>query len=70
MATCEACGNLCPAGAAFCGACGHRLGQAPAEPVVVTVKVADSPWSSFWSCLTTGAAVFVLIMLVLWLLSC
>jgi uncharacterized membrane protein YvbJ len=70
MARCEACGSQCLAGAAFCAACGHRLGQSPAEPVVVTVRVVESLWSSFWSCWTTAIAIVVLIMLVLWLLSC
>ena len=70
MASCEACGTGCPAGAAFCGACGHRLGAAPAEPVTVEVRVVDSPWSGLWSCFTTAIAVVVLAFFVLWLFSC
>lgn len=60
MATCEACGTECPADAAFCGACGHRLGSEPQEPVVVNVRVVDSVWHNFWSCLSTVAGLLAL----------
>lgn len=70
MATCEACGNECPADAAFCGACGHRLGGEPQEPVLLEVRVGKSSWDSFWSCLSTAMAVLALIALVLWVFSC
>ena len=73
MARCEACGNECPGGAAFCGACGHRLGVEPEEPVNVTVRVVDSPSGVFGgclSCLTWVIAVLVVAVLVVWLFSC
>ncbi len=74
MASCEACGNQCPVGAAFCAACGHRLGETPAEPVTVNVRLVDSPSSGCWSCFTTAVAVVVLVFFVLflvaWIFSC
>lgn len=70
MATCEACGNECPSGAAFCGACGHRLGEQPEEPVNVNVRLVDSPGSGCCSCLTTAVAAVVLVGFVLWIFSC
>lgn len=70
MAVCEACGGECPDGAAFCGACGHRLGSEPQEPVVVNVRVGASAWDSFWSCLSTAIGILVLFFLAFWLFSC
>jgi len=70
VATCEACGNECPAGAAFCAACGHRLGVASEEPINVNVRLVDSAFSSCLSCFTTAVAVVVLIFFVLWIFSC
>ena len=74
MTSCEACGNECPAGAAFCAACGHRLGEKPAEPVNVNVRLVDSPLRGCWSCFTTAVAVVVLVFFVLflvaWIFSC
>jgi len=70
VAICEACGNESPEGAAYCGACGHRLGEQPEEPVIVNVRVADSPFGGCWSCFTTALAVLVLVGFALWLLSC
>lgn len=70
VATCEACGAGCPEGAAFCGACGHRLGTQPGEPVNVTVRLAGGLFSDCLSCLTWAVAVVTLIFLVLWLFSC
>ena len=69
VASCQACGNECPSGAAFCAACGHRLGVASEEPINVNVRV-DSACSSCLSCLTTAVAVVVLIFFVLWIFSC
>ena len=70
MASCEACGNECPVGAAFCGACGHRLGEQPEEPVTVNVRLVDSPSSGCWSCFTTALAVLVMVVFVAWIFSC
>ena len=74
MASCEACGNDCPEGATFCGACGHRLGLKPHEPVTVTVRVVERQPSGClggcWSCLTVAIAVLAIIALVAWLFSC
>jgi len=70
VASCEACGTECPAGAAFCAVCGHRLGVAPEEPINVNVRVVDSAFSGCLSCFTTAVAVVVLIFVVLWIFSC
>ncbi|MEE4276524.1 MAG: zinc ribbon domain-containing protein [Thermoleophilia bacterium] len=70
MATCEACGTECPPGAAFCSACGHRLGSRPGEPPVVNVRVVNSAWDSCWSCFGTALGVLILIGLAAWLFSC
>ncbi len=70
MATCEACGNQCPEGAAFCGACGHRLGEQPREPVNVNLRLVDSPRSGCLSCFTTAVGLVALAFLVLWIFSC
>ena len=70
MASCEACGNECPAGAAFCAVCGHRLGDRPGEPVTVKVRLVDAPSSGCLSCFTTAVAVVVLVFFVLWIFSC
>jgi len=74
VASCEACGNDCPDGAAFCGACGHSLGIMPEEPVNVTVRVIDSQpsgcLSGCWSCLTPTLAVLLIAVVVTWLASC
>lgn len=78
MARCEVCGSERPAGDAYCGVCGHRLGAAaaertPHEPVVVDVQV--RPARKSWldgcvSCVSWVALVFVVLMLVGWALSC
>ncbi len=70
VASCEACGNECPAGAAFCAACGHRLGVAPEEPINVNVRLVGSAFGSCLSCFTNAVAVVVLIFFVLWIFSC
>jgi hypothetical protein len=70
VAVCEACGTECPPDAAFCSACGHRLGSRPGEPPVVNVRVVNSAWDSCWSCFGTVVAVLVLIGLAAWLFSC
>jgi hypothetical protein len=74
VAGCEACGNDCPDGAAFCGTCGHRLGVMPEEPVNVTMRVVDPRpggcLSGCWSCLTFAIAALVIVALVTWLFSC
>jgi hypothetical protein len=70
VAGCEACGNECPAGAGFCADCGHRLGEKPAEPITVNVRLVDSPFRGFLSCFTTVVAVVVLVAFALWLFSC
>jgi uncharacterized membrane protein YvbJ len=78
VARCEVCGSERPAGDAYCGVCGHRLGAAaaertPHEPVVVDVQV--RPARKSWldgcvSCVSWVALVFVVLMLVGWALSC
>ena len=70
MASCEACGNECPGGAVFCAACGHRLGEQPAEPINVNVSLVDAPLHGCWTCFTTVLAVLVLIVFVAWIFSC
>ena len=74
MASCEACGNDCLESAAFCGACGHRLGVTPEEPVNITVRVVDPQpsgcLSGCWSCFTMAIAVVAIVVLVTWLFSC
>jgi rRNA maturation endonuclease Nob1 len=70
MARCEACDNECPEGAAFCGVCGHRLGERPAEPLTVNVRVVDSPFGGCLSCLSTAVAIVVIVFVVAWLFSC
>jgi hypothetical protein len=70
VTVCEACGTECPAGAVFCAACGHRLGERPAEPITVNVRLVDSPLRGFWSCFTTALAVLVLVVFVFWIFSC
>lgn len=53
MASCEACGNECPDDdAAFCAACGHRLGEQPEEPITVNVRLVDSPLRGCWAYFT------------------
>ena len=58
----------------FCGACGHRLGVTPEEPVNITVRVVDPQpsgcLSGCWSCFTMAIAVVVTILLVTWFFSC
>lgn len=78
MARCEVWGSERPAGDAYCGACGHRLGAAaaegtPHEPVAVDVQVrlARASWlDGYTSCVSWVALVFVVLMLVGWVLSC
>ena len=70
MASCEACGNECPAGAGFCAACGHRLGDRPAEPITVNLRLVDAPQRGCCSCFTTALAVLVLLVFVVWIFSC
>ncbi len=70
MARCEACGVECPEGAAFCGACGHRLGRQPQEPVDVTVRLVGSLFSDCLSCFTWVVGVVAVLFLVVWLFSC
>jgi hypothetical protein len=74
VARCEACGNDCPDGATYCGACGHRLGVAPEEPLTINVRVVDPQpagcLSGCWSCFTIALALLVIFVLVAWLFSC
>ncbi|HET6494913.1 MAG TPA: hypothetical protein VFH61_06070 [Thermoleophilia bacterium] len=70
MAVCEACGNECPAGAVFCAACGHRLGDEPAEPITVNVRLVDSPLRGVWSCLMTFVSVVVLAVIAMLVFGC
>lgn len=67
---CEACGSECPEGAAYCGACGHHLGDAPEEPLIVEVRGRATPSCGCLDCLTTVVVVLVLVFLALWLFSC
>lgn len=70
MTTCEACGTRCPEGAAYCGACGHRLGQQPEEPAVVNVRVVNSWWDGCIGCNSWAVGVVVILVLVGWIFSC
>jgi hypothetical protein len=70
VASCEACGTQCPAGAAYCGVCGHRLGEQPAEPVTVNVRLVDSPRRGCVSCFTAAVGVVAVLFLILWIFSC
>jgi ferredoxin len=67
---CEACGADCPESAAYCGACGHRLGRQPEERVVVNVRVVNSWWDGCIGCLSWAVAVVVIIALIGWIFSC
>jgi hypothetical protein len=70
VAICEACGTRCPAGAAFCAACGHRLGAPPPEPAGTPVRLAGALVGDCLSCFTWVVALVVLFFLVVWLFSC
>ena len=70
VASCEACGNESPEVAAFCGGCGHRLGETPQEPIKVNLRVVNSACSGCLSCFTTAVTVVVLIFFALWIFSC
>jgi hypothetical protein len=70
MTTCEACGTECPEGAAYCGACGHQLGQRPQEPLVVNVRVVNSWWDGCIGCVSWAVGIAVIMFLVAWLFSC
>ncbi len=70
MPVCEACGDQCADDAAYCSACGHRLGAGPPEPVVVDVRVQNSFVDSCLSCFAWVVGIIVLIALAAWLFSC
>ena len=70
LASCEAYGNECAAGAAFCLACGHRLAEQPEEPITVNVRLVDAPLRGCLSSFTTAVAVVVLVFFVHWIFSC
>ena len=78
MARCEVCGSERPAGDAYCGVCGHRLGAAEAEgtphasvDVDVEVRLARKSWlAAYASCVSWVALLFVVLMLVGWVLRC
>ena len=70
MAICEACGTESPAGAAYCGACGHHLGEKPEEPVIVNVRVVNSWWDGCIGCFSWVVAVVAILFLIAWLASC
>ena len=70
MSSCEACGTECPESAAYCRACGHRLGRQPEEPLVVTVRVVDSSWDGCIGCISWAVGVTVIVFLITWALGC
>ena len=70
MSSCEACGTECPEGAAYCGACGHRLGRPPDEPVVVNVRVVNSFWDGCIGCFSWAVGVVAIVFLIAWIFSC
>lgn len=76
--TCPGCGAEVPAGAAFCPACGRRLGEPheperpvrcppPVELPVVNVRIVDSPGRGCVSCFTWSVTAFMLVLIIAWL---
>ena len=80
MTTCAVCGREWPDDHAYCGACGHRLGVAPAqldewqsqqphEPTVVNVRVLNSLWDSCLSCFSWVVGIVAIVFVVTWIFS-
>ena len=77
MAACQVCGNGAPAGAAYCPACGHRLGGAVPSPIVVEVHnpppepgPAQSCFNGCIGCFSWLVVAVLVLLVISWIISC